>query len=709
MNKFKKRKNPLEIPHNFLSPVFLDYEAFASEVGEKDADLVLASIYYHHDREDIEGNEKEGVQYRKNMILNQLPCLFKDFKYDDLIYRAEHLNRKNLRKAKTFLKNMSNKKSFRLESFRRYVLIKGLLNRIDYVASADLTNYEIEKSSIDSEGLSLPERIEKVFVDRNPANTFESMLRPAQKWMRDHQNSNIVLTASTGSGKTEAALLWIGQEKGFFTLPLKVAINAIYRRIKGDEEGQYGYKPVEVLHSGIGEIYLREIKDGNEMDIPMRMNAARLMSSPLTVCTVDQLFYFSFKHNGFEPILAVLAYSKVVIDEIQMYDPAMVAFLLYGLKLIHRMGGKFAIMTATVPNYLLGLLERELADANVIRKTFLDVNPEKHQLCYRKDEMDYEEILEKGQGHKVLVIANTVKKAQLHFESLNLLGGNKGVPVKLLHSSFLKKDRRMLEDSILKFGNPKHAEAGIWVTTQVVEASVDVDFDILYTEMCSVDSIIQRMGRILRHRSREEGCIFPNVVIHDTRNGRGKNNVIHPIIYDASVHSITTFIRENPDSWVSEKDKGDLMDRVYSEKFNKEIVYFEDEIRSILESLENAVLYNVNTSEAKRSLRNIVSDTVLPLEVFDELSRSGMIQQWENTFKKDKVPYHEKIKTISEIQDFTVNLSGKTYDASYSSGYSFLDQLGISIVDYTYEFSIEAMMGVGLRKKDKVDGSNFIE
>lgn len=63
-------------------------------------------------------------------------------------------------------------------------------------------------------------------------------------------------------------------------------------------------------------------------------------------------------------------------------------------------------------------------------------------------------------------------------------------------------------------------EAGIWITTQIVEASLDIDFDVLHTEMCTADSLLQRMGRCNR-----KGRYFPeeaNVIIYDNRNGVGK-------------------------------------------------------------------------------------------------------------------------------------------------------------------------------------------
>ena len=87
---------------------------------------------------------------------------------------------------------------------------------------------------------------------------------------------------------------------------------------------------------------------------------ARLFTAPLTITTVDQLFRFVFRYHGYEMIPATLMYSKVVIDEIQMYSPSIIACILYGLREIHKLGGKFLIMTATMPKIFIKILEEKL-------------------------------------------------------------------------------------------------------------------------------------------------------------------------------------------------------------------------------------------------------------------------------------------------------------------------------------------------------------
>ena len=70
----------------------------------------------------------------------------------------------------------------------------------------------------------------------------------------------------------------------------------------------------------------------------------------------------------------------------------------------------------------------------------------------------------------------------------------------MLHSQFIRKDRRDKEEQILEVGKEGSKEKGIWITTQVVEASLDIDFDILITELSDLNSLFQRMGRCFRKR-----------------------------------------------------------------------------------------------------------------------------------------------------------------------------------------------------------------
>ena len=68
-------------------------------------------------------------------------------------------------------------------------------------------------------------------------------------------------------------------------------------------------------------------------------------------------------------------------------------------------------------------------------------------------------------------------------------------------TEIIRKDRRKKEDSIMNLGSRVNSDYGIWVTTQIVEASLDIDFDYLFTELSDLSGLFQRMGRCYRNRS----------------------------------------------------------------------------------------------------------------------------------------------------------------------------------------------------------------
>ena len=511
------RKTP-QIPHGFLSAVTISLDEFddLSELfSDKDFGPFITAVYYHHDREDhynspairkyAEKYYMKQIEEYLNRKIRKLNCS----NLDDLLFRNNVYTGKYIPDS---------------NAWKEYLLIKGLLNKFDYTVSA---GYENAESAIDLHEKKLVKNIEKFLNGKE--------LRPAQKFMKMNRDKNLIVIAPTGSGKTEASLLWMNGEKSFYTLPLKVSSNAIYLRIKEN----YEYKDVALLHSDAMAVYLREY-NGNE-DIGEKYERSKMLSQPLTVCTVDQLFRFVYRALGTEIFAATLKYSKLVLDEIQAYEPRVIATIIYGLKMIQEMGGKFAIITATFPPVLkyfmeqYGLVEgKQYIFKDFTGKEYQVEKYPRHKVEIRHSEMNLDEIRLRGKNRKVLVICNTVSKAQKLYKKLE------GENVWLLHSKYIRRDRAFLERKIMGFS--ESGESGIWITTQIVEASLDIDFDILYTEMCTADSLLQRMGRCNR-----KGRYCPNeanIVVFDNRNGvsEGKRrSVYEDKLYDRSLELLSKY------------------------------------------------------------------------------------------------------------------------------------------------------------------------
>ena len=119
--------------------------------------------------------------------------------------------------------------------------------------------------------------------------------------------------------------------------------------------------------------YLDDMKQGAAAydDDTWLLHALRSkqMALPVTVATLDQVFDFVLKFYGYEHTLSTLSYSKIIIDEIQMYSPELLAYLIYGIKQIVSLGGKMAILTATLPPFVRDELKK-IFGGDVAEKDF---------------------------------------------------------------------------------------------------------------------------------------------------------------------------------------------------------------------------------------------------------------------------------------------------------------------------------------------------
>lgn len=682
-----------EIPHGWISACMIDYTKIGREYGfSKDEIKLLAmAVYYHHHRK----TEFTDDQLKQVLQENTYPYIeaFKESFISDTIVNEpdyEHINTKvNLNRL------IKNKKQY-----LRYIKIKGLLNRIDYTASAEID--DIERSPYDAEDDTVDAKVLRKYTSNG------NSLADVQRYMLENRNKNIILTASTGIGKTEGALLWLGDKKGFYTLPLRVTINAIYNRIKGNcENNSLGYSPVALLHSDSQKQYLLETQYYEDS---IYMNSeARLFTAPLTITTVDQIFRFVFRYHGYEMIPATLMYSRVIIDEIQMYTPSIIACILYGLREINRLGGKFLVMTATMPKIFIKILRENLKmDAPEIYEypePFLRetnrTDKVKHFVKLHDTALDINKIEEEALKSKVLVIVNTVNKAQEVYTNLKV--DNKW----LLHSLYTREHRSILEQEILNFSKFSESK-GVWVTTQIVEASLDIDFDILHTEMCTIDSLFQRMGRILRGKCRFMLDKSPNIHVYK-EEVTGVGTVINDEIYRFSQKALESALNNNGELILTEKDKQNIIQNVYDPEKNPEILksrYYKDIVNYIENYLKCIQMkpYELEKNEIK--FRDILSDVVIPSSIYSNLDMQGKIQQMEDELKgAERIKRHQ---IFDEVLKHTIQVS-HFYDRDllYSIGSSLLYEAGkhvyaingIKICDCPYEFDADNKKGLGLVRK----------
>jgi CRISPR-associated endonuclease/helicase Cas3 len=258
----------------------------------------------------------------------------------------------------------------------------------------------------------------------------------------------------------------------------------------------------------------------------------RKILAPFAVGTVDQalMAVMNVKH-GFIRTFG-LAGKVVILDEVHSYDSytgTILDELVGGLQTI---GCTVIILSATLTNEyrktLLGIPPGNQAPVSaypLISASFAGHRPYDHRsyeipvevtekmtvALHREpdDDAAVEEALKRAEkGQQVLWIENTVDQAQQRYLSLASRAIECGVETGLLHSRFVQNDRDRNEKTWVglfgKDGKEKRKERGrILVGTQVLEQSLDIDADFLVTRLCPADMLLQRIGRLWRHREHD--------------------------------------------------------------------------------------------------------------------------------------------------------------------------------------------------------------
>lgn len=632
------------IKHEQLSPIFIPVEKLGLSKEEKK--LVYQAIYYHHERKE----ERVEPQYIKEIIEEDILPKLEEIKNELGIEIEENLTTNYLKKVGEG-KRITPKDTI----YPEYCLLKGLLHRLDHSSSAGLIVEDQTKEEIQS-------YVNK-FMKEKKYN-----LNRLQEFAQKNTEENVLVIGSTGMGKTEAALLWSGKDKTFFTLPIRISINAIFDRINSD----INYHHVGLLHSTAID-YLEEKQEiENEEEI---YEQSKNLTQKITTCTIDQIFPFVFKYRGYEKIYATLSYSKIIIDEIQAYSPEIVAVILKGLEMIHQIGGKFMIMTATLPR-----IYREELEKRGIKEQYEEfLKPtQRHWINLQEKSIkeDINQIIEKAKKHKVLIITNTINQSIEIQQKLK----EKGVKANVLHSRFTQLDRNNKENEIKKFSQTEN-ETGIWITTQIVEASLDIDFDYLFTEMSTLDSLFQRLGRC--YRSREYKKDTPNVWVYEKEtSGIGS-------VYDEEIHHKSIeLLKKHNNQIIEEQTKIDLVDELYSEEQLKNTKFYKKFQQSIT-FLDTIIDYDTSKKEAQKLLRNIDNITIIPKTIYDK--NLALFKQYEK--EKDLKIRSELRRKINQLT-ISINQSQKWKIQDKLTSCPYLKELWIADLKYDNEIGL-------LLEKDK--------
>ncbi|RSK53992.1 CRISPR-associated helicase Cas3' [Bacillus canaveralius] len=619
-----------DIPHNLLSVMAIPFKAL--KLDKDESKLVAQIVAYHHERGLLPDKQQIFTNYKDNI------CPFKKEVEEQLgILIDEESKASKMNKVERRILPSDG------ALYYRYILLKGFLHRLDHAASAHVPVELATEMAVGS-------YVNKFFQDHLKVNK-----KPLQIFTEQHQNHHLVVVAQTGMGKTEAGLLWLGNKKGFFTLPLRVSINAMYSRITKEDninftkKGKEGEEAVGLLHSTSLD-YLYDQEEGDDEALEKVHSQSKEFANKLVISTIDQVLKFPFHYLGFEKEYATMATSKVIIDELQAYDPKIAAVLIRAMTMIDKIGGSFMIMTATLPGFYYKALEEELVSSKLplTYAEFIDDSVKRHNVLLHNqsiiDEAIIEEIHSYSSAKKILVICNTVDRACEVYEKLKEIDA----PVWFLHSRFIKKDRSHLEKQIIDFAND--GNFGIWVTTQLVEASLDIDFDLLYTEMSTLDSQFQRYGRCNRKGAKSIDTTNVHVMTEDvTGVSKSQKSVYHYDIYDSSLH----LLRNHSAGLLLESEKHEMIKDLYDEQ-NLENSNFLNEFRTTLEEMKNRPHYDPNLKKGKAQdlLRDIQQVQAIPIAFQEQEEFLEKLAEWRNAGSKE-----EKRRSRNAIEAYSVGVN----------------------------------------------------
>ncbi|WP_304125730.1 CRISPR-associated helicase Cas3' [Methanosphaera cuniculi] len=677
----KDHKKTEKAYHSFLSAIFGYYvtQKYLEDNHIKNDNLPLISylsiINHHGNLKDVYNTPKSEWNKIKN-IPSYVELQVEDLKVADIKELKEFYQKYNI-SIDNFLKNYEDLTLEIRKKLKKFTRQKNIENYITLILFFSVL-IDTDKFDASETKLFSRQKIESNIVDKYKKEKLNQNQSTQINQLRDESYTQIIktienidldhdkifsITLPTGSGKTLSAFSFslklrekIEKQYNFtpkivYSLPFLSIIDQNEKVIK-DVLTNANYQltsDIITKHTSTADINYRTTKD-EELEINKSELLIEGWNSEITITTFYQLFHtiFSNKNKTLRKIHNI-ANSIIILDEIQTIPIKYWTLINKTIKKIsEKYNTYFIFMSATQPaiyeeNEIKPLIKDETKYFNQLDRINYNFQLAPTNINMFKDEII--KILEKQENKDIMLVLNTIGSSQEIYKHIQENIEDTNTNLYYLSTNITPKQRQQTIEKIKKPTNKRK----IIITTQLIEAGVDINVDIIYRDFTTIDSIIQTAGRCNRNNTKTKGEV--NIIKLENENQKQYNTYI----YDSTLLHLTEKLTQQY-TQISEKQFNQkTIKQYYNQAKNMKST---DESENIIQSLEKLELTQTKNF-------NLIEENIQKIDIFIEQDEEAteiwkkyqQIQQNNELKNYDKKREYKKIQ--NQFKNYIISVDSK--------------------------------------------------